>query len=137
MMMHLLRCGSVKYVKLRLSTILARSVLNSGLVFPFLAGASLIVGWTLSLTICCLEKPERTEIKQVTEICFFHFYSVHNTGANFIPCTKHNMHIGPQHIQSEFYSTHFHNIICDGSFINHSFKSLILKIAIYVYDVLR
>ena len=37
----------------------------------------------------------------------------------------------------EFYSTHFHTIICDGSFINHSFKSLIVKIGIYVYDVLR
>jgi len=134
--MHLLRCGSVKYVKLRL-TILARSVLNSGLVLPYLADVSLIVAWTLSLTSCCLEKPERIEIKQVTEICFFHFYFVHNTGANFIPCTKHNMHIGPQHTQSEFYSTHFHSIICDGSFTNYSFKSLILKIGIYVYDVLR
>ena len=96
--MHLLRCGSVKYVKLRL-TILGQSVLNSGLVLPYLAGASLIVEWTLSLTSCCLEKPERTEIKQVTEIFFFRFYFVHNTGANIIPCTKHNMHIGPQHTQ--------------------------------------
>ena len=60
--------------------------------FAHLAGASFIVGWTLSLTSCCLEKPERTEIKQVTGICFIHFSFVHNTGANFIPCTKHSMH---------------------------------------------
>ena len=134
--MHLFRCGSVKYVKLRL-TILARSVLNSGLVLPYLAGASLIVEWTVSLTSCCLQKPERTEIKQVTEIFLFHFYFVHNTGANIIPCTKHNMHIGPQTYTVEFYSTHFHTIICDDTFINHSFKSLIVKFGIYVYDVLR
>ena len=57
---------------------------------PYLADASLIVRWTLSRTSCYLEKPERKDIKQVTEICFFHFYFVHNTGANFISCSKHN-----------------------------------------------
>ena len=51
---------------------------------PYLADASLIVRWTLSRTSCYSEKPERKEIMQVTEICFFHFYFVHNTGANFV-----------------------------------------------------
>ena len=45
--------------------------------------------------------------------------------------------IGPQRKKSEFYSTHFHTIICDGSLINHSFKSLILKIGIYEFDLLK
>ena len=105
MVVHLLRCGSVKYVKLRL-TILALSVLNCGLVLPYLAGASFIVGWTLSLTSCCLEKPERTEIKKVTGICFFHFYFVHNTGANFIPCTKHSMLWASINVKSQNFTPH-------------------------------
>lgn len=76
------------------------------LSFALLSQCFFNSGWTLSLTSCCLEKPERTEIKQVTEICFFHFYFVHNTGAIIIPCTKHNMHIGPQHTQQNF-TPHF------------------------------
>ena len=133
--MHLLRFGSVKYVNLRL-TILALSVWFRLIVLPYLAGASFIVGWTLSLTSCCLEKPERTEIKQVTGICFFHF-PLYIILVKILYHAQNTACIGPQRKKSEFYSTHFHTIICDGSLINHSFKSLILKIGIYEFDLLK
>ena len=96
------------------------------------------MSWTLSRTSCCLEKPERKEIKQVNEICFFHFYFVHNTGANFISCTNGN---NTNTTQSEFYSTHsYYSIICNGSFIyqKHFFKSLLVKMGtIYDHNVLK
>ena len=119
--MHLLRCESVKYVNLRL-TILARFISFKFRLSFALFSRCFSVRWTLSRTSCYLEKPENKDIKQVTEICFFHFHFVHN----IYRCKFYVVHkTQHKHNTSQNFTPHTHSIICNGSFI---IKNISLKI---------